>query len=70
MKIHTRRKRQLGIPSHTNAYRQLHKPKRERPKKFTTQEAAKRWAVSHDIKSYELVPSVKGKWKVVGHGKN
>lgn len=59
MKMHTRRKRKLGLTtgkSHT-----LRPKTAKRPKTFKTQEAAKKWAKERDMGTVELIPAKKGK---------
>lgn len=61
VKIHTRRKRRLGISTHKSG---VVKTRISRPKTFKTEESAKKYAESNGIKKYELV-NIKGEFSKV-----
>jgi hypothetical protein len=62
VKIHTRQKRALGIPTRKCGYSMLHpSEKLKRPKTFSTEELAKVWAKKKGIENFTLVSAKKGK---------
>lgn len=54
-KIHTKRKRYFGSPSHHKSIRLKSRKRASRPKTFSTEEAAKGYAEKHGIKKFEIV---------------
>tara|TARA_Y100000310_G_C20437467_1_gene694413 strand:+ start:131 stop:346 length:216 start_codon:yes stop_codon:yes gene_type:complete len=62
VKIHTRRKRALGIPTKRCGYKALHpKIRAKRPKTFGTEDLANVWAKLHGIEKYTLLSVKRGK---------
>ncbi len=58
-KMHSRRKRALGISTHRHG--QMPAPPQFRQKTFKSEGAAKEWAKAHGVTIKELVPAKKGK---------
>lgn len=53
-KVHTRRKRKFAAPTHLGCARPENRNRKKRPKTFSSEEIAKKWAESQGIKKYEL----------------
>jgi len=53
-KIHTREKRKMASPTHLGSARPENRNRKKRPKTFTSEESAKKWAESKGIKTFEL----------------
>ncbi len=74
VKIHGNRKRKLGLSRRARHYSYFHPGiTKNRPKTFSTKEAADSWALSNGLKSgqYNLSKAKKGKrFQIVILGKN
>lgn len=53
-KVHTRIKRKTGSPTHLRTARPENRERKKRPKTFSSEEIATKWAESHGLKKYEL----------------
>lgn len=53
-KVHTREKRKMASPTHLSSARPENRERKKRPKTFSSEEIAKKWAESRGIKKYEL----------------
>ncbi len=53
-KIHTRTKRKMTSPTHLASARPENRERKKRPKTFSSEEIAKKWAEAHGIKKFEL----------------
>jgi hypothetical protein len=53
-KIHTKIKRKHVGPTHLGCARPETRNRKKRPKTFSSEDIAKKWADSHGIKKYEL----------------
>ena len=53
-KVHTRMKRKMTSPTHLGSARPENRDRKKRPKTFTSEESAKKWAEAQGIKKFEL----------------
>ncbi|HIH15385.1 MAG TPA: hypothetical protein HA360_00605 [Nanoarchaeota archaeon] len=53
-KVHTRIKRRMASPTHLGSARPETRERKKRPKTFTSEESAKKWAEAQGIKKFEL----------------
>jgi len=54
VKVHTKSKRKYSHATHLGSARPEHRNRKPRPRTFTSEETAKKWAESQGIKKYEL----------------
>lgn len=65
MKVHTRRKRLLGLSSGQRHRFFFHKVRSaHRPKTFSTEELAQAYAEERGLKKYSIVPAKKTRFKI------
>lgn len=53
-KVHTRTKRRMASPTHLASARPENRKRKTRPRTFTSEESAKKWAEAQGIKKFEL----------------
>lgn len=53
-KVHTRTKRKMASPTHLASARPENRNRKKRPRTFTSEESAKKWAETQGIKKFEL----------------
>ncbi len=53
-KVHTREKRKMASPTHLSSARPENRERKKRPRTFTSEESAKKWAEKQGITKFEL----------------
>ena len=53
-KVHTRSKRKMASPTHLGSARPENRQRKKRPKTFSSEESARKWAEAQGITKFEL----------------